>query len=147
MCFNCALAWHYDYGDPRRIFVQGTPMEVWYFMEQTWAAVGVPTNARIPEGISGWERMCDKIIEAKGCITPDENYRAGRRVRKMHGEGRRYTRLRKRDRKTTRPLDLPVHPALKGGYEDLLGPEGDGARRRGPSSVLAEFSSPSFLPK
>ena len=44
-------------------------------MEQTWTAVGVPTNARITEGISGWERVCDKIIEAKGtdhavrCVT------------------------------------------------------------------------------
>jgi hypothetical protein len=28
MCFNCALAWHWDYGDPRRIFGQGTPKEV-----------------------------------------------------------------------------------------------------------------------
>jgi hypothetical protein len=28
--------------------------------------VGVPTNARITEDISGWERVCEKIIEAKG---------------------------------------------------------------------------------
>ena len=41
-------------------------------MEETWTVVGVPTNARITEGISGWERVCDKIIEAKGCIVPDE---------------------------------------------------------------------------
>ena len=25
MCFNCALEWHYPYGDARRIFGQGTP--------------------------------------------------------------------------------------------------------------------------
>ena len=87
MCFNCALAWHYPYGDPRRIFGQGTPKEVWYLMEQTWTVVGIPTNARITEGISGWERVCDKIIEAKGCIVPDENFRTGRRARNMHGEG------------------------------------------------------------
>ena len=35
MCFNCALAWHYPYGDHRRIFGQGTPKEVWQLMEQT----------------------------------------------------------------------------------------------------------------
>jgi hypothetical protein len=45
ICFNCALAWHCPYGDPRRIFGQGTP-----------------SNARITKGISGWERVCDKII-------------------------------------------------------------------------------------
>ena len=49
--------------------------------------MGVPTNARITEDISGWERVCDKIIEDKGCIVPDENFRTGRRARKMHGEG------------------------------------------------------------
>ena len=41
-------------------------------MEQTWTVVGVPTNARITEDISGWERVCDKIIEAKG------HHRSGR---------------------------------------------------------------------
>ena len=128
MCFNCALAWHYPYGDHRRIFGQGTPKEVWHLMEQTWTVVGVPTNARITEDISGWERVCDKIIEAKGCIVPDENFRTGRRARKMHGEGGRKTKLRKRDRKSTHLLDLPVHPALMGAYEDLM----DGAAAEGP---------------
>jgi hypothetical protein len=33
-------------------------------MEQTWTAVGVPTNARITEDISGRERQCEKNIEA-----------------------------------------------------------------------------------
>jgi hypothetical protein len=35
-------------------------------MEQTLAVVGAPSNARITEDISGWERVCDKIIEAMG---------------------------------------------------------------------------------
>jgi hypothetical protein len=132
MCFNCALAWHCDYGDPRRIFGQGTPKEVWCLMEQTWAVVGVSTNARITKGISGWERVCDKTIEAKGFIAPDENFRTGRHARKMHREGGRKTKLRKRGRKTTHPLDLPAHPALKEAYKGLLGPEGDGAAAEGP---------------
>jgi hypothetical protein len=33
-------------------------------MEETWMAVGAPSNARITEGIFGWRRVCDKIIEA-----------------------------------------------------------------------------------
>jgi hypothetical protein len=126
MYFNCALAWHYPYGDPRRIFGHGTPKEVWYLMEQTLTAVGAPSNARITEGISGWERVCDKIIEAKGCIVPDKNFRTGRRARKMHGEGGRKTRLRKRDRKSTHLLHLTAHSALMGAYEHLLGSEGRG---------------------
>jgi hypothetical protein len=91
MCFNCALAWHYPYGDPRRIFGEGMPKEVWYLMEQTRAAVGAPSNARVTEDISGWRRVCEKIIEAKGCIVPDTNFRTGRRARKMHAEGGRKT--------------------------------------------------------
>ena len=50
----------------------------------------------------------------------------------MHGEGERKTKLRKRDRKSTHLLDLPVHPALMEAYEDLLGPEGGGAAAEGP---------------
>ena len=44
MCFNCALSWVYPYGDPRRIFGQGTPKEVWHLMTETWKVVGAPSN-------------------------------------------------------------------------------------------------------
>lgn len=30
VCINCALSW--VYGDPRRIFGQGTPKEMWHLM-------------------------------------------------------------------------------------------------------------------
>lgn len=70
--------------------------------------------------------MCDKIIEAKGTIVLDENLRTGRRARKMHGEGDRKTKPRKRDRKSTHLLELPVHPVLKGAYAILMGLEGGG---------------------
>ena len=70
--------------------------------------------------------MYDKMIEAKGAIVLDENFRTGRRVRKMHGEGDRKTKLRKRDRKSTHLLEIPVHPALKGANAILMGLEGGG---------------------
>jgi hypothetical protein len=131
-CALTALAWHYPYGDPRRIFGQGTPKEVWYLMEQTWEVVGAPSNARVTEEILGWEPVCERIIEAKGCSAPDENFQTGRRARKVHGEGGRKTKLRKRDRKSTHLLHLPAHPALVGAYEDLLEPEGGGVAAEGP---------------
>jgi hypothetical protein len=53
MCFNCALSWVYPYGDPRRIFGQWTPKEVWHLMVETWTVVGAPSIARITEDISG----------------------------------------------------------------------------------------------
>jgi hypothetical protein len=88
MCFNCTLSSVCPYGDPSQIFGQGTPMEVWRLMVDTWTVVGAPSYARDREGISGWERVCDKIIEAKGTIVLDENFRTGRRARKIHREGR-----------------------------------------------------------
>ena len=38
--------------------------------------------------------MCGKIIEAKGTIVLDENFRTGWRARKMHGKGDQKTKLR-----------------------------------------------------
>ena len=121
MSFNCALSWVYPYGDPRRIFNQGTPEQVWYLMEQTWTVVGAPSDDRIAEDIAGWERVVDKIIEANGCIVADENFRTGRRMRRIHGEGNRKTKLRKRDRKSTQHQELPVHPQLQDAYSILMG--------------------------
>jgi hypothetical protein len=43
---------------------------VWRLTKQTWTVIGAPSNARI----TGWERVCDKIIEAKGAIVLDENF-------------------------------------------------------------------------
>ena len=90
-------------------------------MEQTWTVIGAPSNARITEDISGWERVCRKIVEANGCIVLDENFWTGRRARKMHGEGMRTTKLRKRDRKSALALQLPIHPSLQGAYAILMG--------------------------
>jgi hypothetical protein len=93
-------------------------------MIETWTVVGAPSDARITEGISGWERVCDKIIEAKDTILLDENFRAGRRAREMLGEGDRKTKLRKREGRSKHFFELLIHPALKGAYEVLMGLEG-----------------------
>ena len=69
--------------------------------------MGVPANVRITESIPGWGRVCDRITEAKSSTVPDENFWAGRRARKMHGEGGRKAKLRKRGRKSTHQLDPP----------------------------------------
>ena len=87
MCFNCALSWVYPHGDPRRIFGQGTPKEVWHLMVETWAIAGAPPNARITGVISGWEQVCRRAIGARGTIVLDENFRTGRRPRRRYTEG------------------------------------------------------------
>jgi hypothetical protein len=125
------MRWAYPYGDPRRICGQGIPKEVWHLTEQTWTVIGAPSNARITEDISGWEQVCGKIVEAKGTIVLDENLRTGRRARKIHGEGDRKTKLRKRDSKSTHLIELPVHPALKGAHAILMGAQGAGGAAGG----------------
>jgi hypothetical protein len=104
---------------------------VWYLKKQTWTVVGAPSNARITEGISGWERVSDKIIEAKGCIVPDENFRTGRHARKIHEEGRRKTKLqRKRDCKGAHLLPSRCTPLSWGPTRSSWSPRG--------ADVLAE---------
>ena len=121
MSFNATLARIYPIGDPRRVFNQGTPAGLWHLMAETWTTVGAPSNARVAEDIAGWEVVCDKIIEAKGCIVPDDFFCTGHRARRIHGEGERKTKLRKRDRKSTMHQELPVHPGLKSAYGSLMG--------------------------
>ena len=41
-------------------------------MGHTWTVIDEPSNARITEKFSGWERVCNKIVEAKGCIVLDK---------------------------------------------------------------------------
>jgi hypothetical protein len=136
MCFNCALSSVYPYGDPHRIFGQGTPTEMWRLMMETWTTVGSSSNARITEEISGWERVYDKIIEAKGTIVLNDDFRTGRRARKIHGKGDRKTKLRKREGRRKHLLELPIHPALKGAYEILMGLEGRVGTKRSSKQVL-----------
>ena len=90
-------------------------------MAETWTTVGAASNARVAEDIAGWEVVCDKIIEAKGCFVPDEIFRTGHRARRIHGEEERMTKLRKRDRKSAMYQELPVHPGLKSAYGSLVG--------------------------
>ena len=72
--------------------------------------------------------MCDKIIEAKGCFVPDENFRISHRARRIHGEGERKTKLRKHDRKRTMHQEPPAHPGLKSAYGSLMGSSDVAAR-------------------
>ena len=117
------------YGDPRRIFNQGTPRQVWHLKMETWTVVGAPFNARFTEDISGWERVCEKIIEANGTIVLDDNFWTGRRARKIHGEGDRKTKFRKREGKSKLSLALPIYPALMGNPHGFRGRRGDSRGR------------------
>jgi hypothetical protein len=57
-------------GDPRRIFGQGTPEEVTYFMQQTWDHCS-PTFPRVDEGIRCLEGHLKLIFASNGRMVPD----------------------------------------------------------------------------
>jgi hypothetical protein len=124
MAFNMSLSSVYPYGDPRRIFSQGTPKEVWHLMSETWEYCA-PSIESIVKDFEGWPRVAEKIAAAGGAWVHDECFRSGRRViRTDHkfGEGAiRKTKLAKRDRKSTIDKELIVHPALKEAEDILLG--------------------------
>lgn len=55
----------------------GTPAQMYSTMERCWSLE--PTSNRIIEDIYALPYVLQKIVDARGCIVPDENFRRGRR--------------------------------------------------------------------
>jgi hypothetical protein len=91
--------------DPRR-FNMGTPKQVWSSLERVWQVA--PTSAQIVEDVMALPRVLQKIIDAKGCVVPDEFLRSGRRGRRADDKGDCDAKVRKRQRKATH-TDLILH--------------------------------------
>ena len=123
---NHALACVYPYGDARRIFGQGTPNEVWHLMNECWIHCA-PAPERIKEDILGWKGVAQQIVDAKGAMVPDLDFRSGRRLLRIdnktgpNGSTMRKTKAKKRDRKEAVAQELTYHPQLKGAVDVLLG--------------------------
>ena len=60
-----------------------------------------PTSAQIVSDIQGLPKVLEKIIEARGCVVPDEFTRGGRRARRADDTGDLTSRWRNRQRKET----------------------------------------------
>ena len=65
-------------------------------------------SERIIEDIAGFPGIVDKIIAAKGCVVPDEDFRSGRRHIKANGEAAK-GKARARQKKDTL-VSAPLHP-------------------------------------
>jgi hypothetical protein len=70
--------------DPRR-FGFGTPKEVWSTMERCWEIE--PTSERIIADIPSLSHVLQHIIDAKGCVVPEDRLRHGYRL-EAHNDGR-----------------------------------------------------------
>ena len=75
MIFHTVLTSSYGLTDKRR-FKLGTPAEVEDCMRRCWTLE--PTSRRIVEDVLVFERVLLLIVEAKGCVVPDEATSGGR---------------------------------------------------------------------
>ena len=88
-------------------FNMGTPKAVWSTLDRVWKVA--PTSAQIVADIDAFPDVLQKIVEAEGCVVPDEDLQRGRRARKADDSGNLTGRLRKRQRKATQ-MDFDLHP-------------------------------------
>ena len=116
MSLNLSLASVFPFGDPHRIFSQGTPKEVFKLMKDTWEHCA-PTRERMEEDMLNWSRVCDKIIEAKGVMVPDMNFRSGRRLLREDGKATAGPQgslgKQKPERETASPLYLGIFASIQ----------------------------------
>ena len=135
MIFHTVLTSSYAVTDARR-FKLGTPAEVEDCMRRCWTLE--PTSARIVEDVQAFERVLGLIVEAKGCVVPDEATRHGRRVRKanapadMADEDLADTHwCTKKPRVSQRKATLhkaipPIHADAQAAFDNLMGDDFDG---------------------
>jgi hypothetical protein len=75
-----------------------------------------PSSKRIVEDIQAFPRVLQKIIDAQGCVVPDEFLRSGRRERRLDDKGDCTARLRGHQRKANMAA-RPLHPDAHEAYE------------------------------
>ena len=67
-------------------------------------------------------RVLEKIIAAKGCVVPDENFRHGRRYVRVDGKGDCKNKPIKRQRNDTN-IGANYHPSLQECWNQIMGIE------------------------
>ena len=121
MEFNCSLASVYPLGDPRRIFNQGNPMELWHLMETTWTEVA-PDSESLVQDFSAFLPVARIVNENEGRLVPDLALRSGRRhLSKKHAGEKRKSNIKSRDTIATQMMPK-VHPSLEEAVEILYKP-------------------------
>ena len=96
-----------------------------------------PTSARIVEDVMAFERVLHLIVEAKGCVVPDEATRQGRRARKANAPAdvadedldeshwcTKKPRLSQRKATLHRAMP-PIHKDAQAAFDNLMGDDFD----------------------
>ena len=99
----------YPKGDPRR-FNLGTPEELLSSIKRTWRVT--PTSARIIEDVELLPEVLNKIIEARGCVVQDEQFRGLRTGRRAEGSGQLAPKLRRHQRLADIDSYIPNVPEI-----------------------------------
>ena len=121
MEFNCSLASVYPLSDPRRIFKQGTPMELWHLMETTWTEVA-PDSDYLVQDFSAFLDVARIVHANEGRLVPDLALRSGRRyLSKKHAGEKRKSNTKSRDTIATQMMPK-VHFSLEEAVEILYRP-------------------------
>lgn len=94
------------------------PSEVWSSVVRCWEIC--PTSDRIIADIEALPRVLDKIIQAKGCVVPDEFLRTGRRSRSSDGKRLLKSKPRASQRTSTNNASI-YHPDVVEAKNMLLG--------------------------
>ncbi len=97
-------------------FYMGTMPQVWSTMTRCWSVA--PTSDRIIEDVSKFRVVLEKIIEAKGCIVSDENFRSGKRYLKVNSEEECKVKPCKKQRKDSYS-ERSIHPDAELGKQLL----------------------------
>jgi hypothetical protein len=127
---NCSIAATLALEDPvRKRWGMGTPITLRYSMWNSWSHS--PSSERIIEDIMNFPMVLKKIIDAEGCVVPDEILRTGRRAipggTKPSGGSKKRSRSRKA---TIRPAEH--HPELHEAWKAMMDPAAIQAKLRNP---------------
>ena len=130
MIFHTVLTSSYGVTDKRR-FKLGTPAEVEDCMRRCWTLE--PTSSRIVEDVLAFVRVLRLIVEAKGCVVPDEATRHGRRARKANApvgiadedlDEKHWCKKKPRLSQRKATLDKampPIHTDAQAAFDNLIG--------------------------
>ena len=94
-------------------------------MDETWMHCA-PTAESLVQDFEGFVPVCEKVVEEKGHLVPDEDFRTGRRYVRAADKwkGFRKTNVKARDTIATQTMPK-VHPLLKDAEEIFFGDDTD----------------------
>ena len=108
----------YPKGDPRR-FTTGTPEELLSSIKCTWPMA--PASKRVVEDVELLPAVLDKIIEARGCVVQDEEFRGLRSGRRAESSGQLASKVRRHQSLAGIDSCVPDIPEIAEAREKIRG--------------------------